>query len=478
MTRARLRAIAADLVCPAVIHVPVAHARNPRSLLIALASAGLLVTGLAVARAPAAAVTYYVAPTGHDRAAGFAASPWRTLQRAADAVQAGDTVVVRPGIYAGMDLRTSGTAAAPIVFRADPGAVVNAANPRTPDGLNLEGASHVVIEGFTVTGMPRAGIRAVRNHHVTIRNNTADLNGRGGIVTGFSDNLLIEGNVASRSRAEHGIDVSSSDRPVIRANLSWGNRASGIHLNGNASLGGDGVISSAVVDGNVVYENGAGGGAGIDGDGLQDSRIVNNLLFDNHASGIALHRIDGGGPSRSNLVAHNTIVQAADASWAVDLGDGATGTRVYDNILWSAHAFRGSISLGPDSVPGFTSDYNVVVERFTLTRGSRVIDLARWRDETGQDLHSIVAAPAALFVRPAAGDYGLREDSPARDAGLTLAEVTEDIDGTPRPRGPASDIGAYEIAGAAPAPAPPPDLVMESVRNPGPASTRTVRATR
>jgi len=211
---------------------------------------------------------------------------------------------------------------------------------------------------------------------------------------------------------------------------------------------------------------------------VQDSRIVNNLLFDNHASGISLYRIHGGGPSRSNLVAHNTIVQAADARWAVDIRDGATNTRVYDNILWSAHSFRGSISLSPDSRPGFASDYNVVMERFTLTDGSSVIDLARWRDETGQDLHSIVAAPAALFVRPAAGDYGLREDSPARDAGLTLAEVIEDIDGTPRPRGPASDIGAYEIAGAAPAPPPRPDLVMESVSNPGAASTTTVMVTR
>ena len=458
MTRARLRAIVAVLVCPAVIDVPVPHARNPRAVVLGLATLALFVTGLLVARAPAAAARYHVAPTGNDLAAGSAARPWRTLQKAADTVQAGDTVVVRPGIYAGMDLRTSGTAAAPIVFRADPGAVVNAANPRTPDGLNLEGASHVVIEGFTVTGMPRAGIRAVRTRHVTIRSNTADLNGRWGILTGFSDDLLIEANVASRSQAEHGIAVSNSgDRPVIRANLSWGNRASGIHLNGDASRGGDGVISNAVVDGNVVYANGAGGGSGIDADGVQDSRIVNNLLFDNHASGISLHRVAGGGPSRSNLVAHNTIVQAADARWAVDIRDGATNTRVYDNILWSAHSFRGSISLGPGSRPGFTSDHNAVVGRFTLTHGSSVIDLARWRDETGQPPHSIVAAPGAVFVSPAGDDYRLRADSPARDAGLTLAEVTEDIDGTPRPRGPASDIGAYEVAGAGPAPPPAPD---------------------
>lgn len=397
--------------------------------------------------------TFYVAPTGSDAAAGSSTSPWRTLQKAAAAVQAGDLVIVRAGTYAGFDLWTSGTAADPIVFRADPGVVVNAPNPRTSDGLNLEGASYVVIEGFTVSGVPRAGIRSVINHHVTIRNNIADLNGRWGIFTGFSDDLLIENNVTSRSQLEHGIYVSNSgDRPVIRHNVTWGNYANGIHMNGDLSQGGDGVISNALVERNTIYENGRGGGSGINCDGVRDSRIQNNLLFDNHASGISLYRIDGGDGSRNNVVVHNTIVQAADARWAINIQDGSTGTTLYDNILYNQHPWRGSISLSPDSRPGFTSDYNVVMERFTLDDGDSVLTLAQWRGATGQDGHSIVAAPAQLFVDPAADDYRLRDDSPARDAGLTLADVTEDIEGTPRPGGPASDIGAFEIAGASPDP--------------------------
>mgnify|MGYP003418172734 CR=1 FL=1 len=40
-------------------------------------------------------------------------------------------------------------------------------------------------------------------------------------------------------------------------------------------------------------ELGAGGGSGINGDGLINSVIRNNLLYDNHASGISLYRIDG-----------------------------------------------------------------------------------------------------------------------------------------------------------------------------------------
>src|SRR5438105_4994121 len=98
--------------------------------------------------------TLYVAPTGSDSNAGTAAAPWLTLQKAADNVRPGDTVDVSPGNYVGFDLGTSGSASQPITFHAEPGAVVNAPNRRTSDGINLEGASYITVEGFKVTGVP------------------------------------------------------------------------------------------------------------------------------------------------------------------------------------------------------------------------------------------------------------------------------------------------------------------------------------
>ena len=66
------------------------------------------------------AAQYYVSPTGNDAAAGTSAAPWKTLQHAADVVGPGDRVTARTGNYAGFYLDTSGTAAAPIEFDADP----------------------------------------------------------------------------------------------------------------------------------------------------------------------------------------------------------------------------------------------------------------------------------------------------------------------------------------------------------------------
>src|SRR5215212_3264330 len=152
--------------------------------------------------------SYFVSTSGNDAGAGTVDAPWRTLQHAADGVAAGDVVTVGAGNYTGFHLEADGTAAAPITFHAEAGVTINARNAVTPDGINLEGADYVVVEGFNVVGLPRAGIRSVINTGAVIRNNNCDDNDRWGIFTGFSENVVIENNVCSRSHVEHGIYVS------------------------------------------------------------------------------------------------------------------------------------------------------------------------------------------------------------------------------------------------------------------------------
>lgn len=84
------------------------------------------------------AAQYVVSLTGSDAAAGTNVAPWRTLQHAANVVGPGDRVTVRTGNYVGFYLDSSGTAAAPIEFVADPGVLINQRNATTPDGINLE----------------------------------------------------------------------------------------------------------------------------------------------------------------------------------------------------------------------------------------------------------------------------------------------------------------------------------------------------
>ena len=414
-------------------------------------SAWLVGSLLLFTPALASAATYVVAPNGDDGNAGDAANPWATLQHAADMVAAGDTVTVEPGDYAGFYVVTSGTAGAPITFSAKPGVNITSENGKTNlDGINIEDTengnviSYVIVEGFTVNGMARAGIRCAVSSHVTIRKNKMDQNQVWGILTGFADDLIVEENECSRSVEQHGIYVGNSgDRPIIRKNVIWGNSDNGIHMNGDVSLGGDGIISNALVEANIIYDNGTGGGSGINCDGVQDSRIQNNLIYNTHASGISLYMIDGGEPAKNNVVVNNTILVASNGRWAINIQNASTGTHLYNNILGNAHPSRGSIDIAADALPGFVSNNNVMLDRFTTDDSNTILQLAGWQAATGQDAASSVADP--MFVSPGADDYHVQAASPAVDKGTATEAPASDLEGTARPQGAAFDIGAYEL---------------------------------
>ena len=312
---------------------------------------GLLLV-LAGPAGTAVAADYWVKNGGNDAAPGLSpATAWATLGHAAAVVNPGDTVHVLDGSYQGFDLRRSGTAGNPITFLAQsPSTLITADNPDTPDGINVEDAAHIVLDGFTVNDRTRAGVRVAVSQFVTVRNCHTGNNGRWGIFSGFADDFTIENNEAHHSQAEHGIYVSNTCvNPIVRDNLVHDNHGNGIHMNGDVSQGGAGIITNALIERNVIYGNGVGGGSGINLDGVQQSVIRNNLLHDNHASGISLYRIDAAAGSSHDLVINNTIVNAADSRWCVNINTGSTNDTVRNNILYNYHSFHGAIAIDSSS---------------------------------------------------------------------------------------------------------------------------------
>ncbi|MBK9288906.1 MAG: right-handed parallel beta-helix repeat-containing protein [Flavobacteriales bacterium] len=399
------------------------------------------------------AATYHVAVSGSNAANGLTLSTaWATVQHAADMAIAGDSVLVHPGSYAGFAaMDNSGTANAPIVLMST-GGVVNITSPcsyNNLDGINVEDVSWVVIEGFTVVGMPRTGIRTALTDHITLRGNTCADNGKWGILTGFAEHIIIEHNACSGSLDEHGIYFSNSaDDPIIRFNHCFDNNANGIHMNGDVSLGGDGVISNAQVYGNTIHGNGTAGGSGINCDGVVNSVIYNNLLFDNHASGISLYQIDAGAPSTGNRVYNNTIVNANNARWCINITDDCTDNQLRNNILINQHPFRGSIVVAASALPGFSSDFNLVMERLSPDGDATILNLASWQ-ALGYDANSqVVQAQAQLFVQPGIDHHPLSTSAQMVDAGTAAVSpfVSTDLDGAVRPSGVGYDIGCYEAA--------------------------------
>lgn len=400
--------------------------------------------------------TYHVSPSGNNSNSGLTpATAFLTLQKASDVVQPGDSVSVFPGTYTGFYHTTSGTPQQRIIFSALANVFIRQRNAITPDGINLEGASYVTIEGFEVFGMPRAGFRAVLDTGVIFRFNVADSCGKWGILTGFSENILIENNQCGRSVAEHGIYVgNSADHPIIRNNICYGNKACGIHMNADFSLQpGDGIISNALVENNVIFNNGVAGGSGINCDGVQDSRIQNNLIYNSHASGISLYKIDAAAGAKNNVVVNNTILQASDGRWALNISDGSTGVTAFNNIFYSAHSFRGTIGIDAASLTGFASNYNVHVDRLSNNGGGSNMTLAQWRTATGQDNNSVISTPAALFANVGVDDYNLSPTSLANDLARMVFNNTAapvyDLVRTSRPQGFEPDAGALEFPLAA-----------------------------
>lgn len=408
--------------------------------------------------ATGAAASFYVAPNGNDGGSGTAALPWKTIQHAVENIGPGDIIVVRAGTYAGVRIENSGLPTAGKTLRADTGAkvILNAPGPKNRHNSILEvenfsaTVSYWTIDGFEIENSPKYGVDVRVTESITVQNCIVHDSALTGIFDAFSNHPLIQNNI-SYNNHEHGIYHSNSgDYPTIRGNQIHHNYAAGIHMNGDISQGGDGIISFATVEKNVIWENGLGGGSGINCDGVDNSIFRNNLLYSNHASGISLYAIDAAHGSSNNQVFNNTIVMASDGRWTINIPKSSggkkspTGNQVLNNILWESNTARGSILTYATAVAGFKSDHNIVVNRFSASGGNTNISLASWQQKTGQDLHSIVSDPAALFVNAASNDYHLKAGSPAVNAGATLPQVTDDLAGVKRPLGGLYDIGCYE----------------------------------
>jgi len=424
--------------------------------------AGISLLSLLVLSNTGLAYSYHVDSSGDDTNNGLSINTaWQTIQHASDMVQPGDSVIVYPGQYVGFYHTTSGTAAARIIFSAIQGTFINQPNAITDDGINLEGASYITIEGFNIQSMPRAGIRSVVNTDAVIRNNICTANGYWGIFTGFSENVLIQSNLCASSQNEHGIYVSNSaDHPRIIDNYCRFNHGSGIHMNGDLSQGGDGIISFAEIVGNSIHNNGEGGGSGINCDGVQDSYITNNLLYGNQASGISLYQIDAGEPCHRTAVVNNTIIQPDNGRWALNITNGSADVIVFNNILLSRHSFRGAITTDATAVLSLRCNHNICADRFSIDDGDAVLSLAQWQVQTNQDNQSILAEEDDLFYSALANDFWLIEGSLAIDAGVSSYQnidapnnqnqgVSAVYSNIARPQGLGWDIGAFELEVAA-----------------------------
>ncbi|MDE1820141.1 MAG: PKD domain-containing protein [Euryarchaeota archaeon] len=401
---------------------------------------------------PRAPTTFYVAPTGSDTAPCTSSQPCRQPSEALGLVSAGETIDVANGVYLGFDVSSVvGSPSSPVTLEA-PGRhavltnTVNRSDNR--DIVHILTSSHIVLDGFEAFNANRAAVRIDQSDNITVTNGTFGNNTVWGIFTDFDKYSVLEHNTCYGSVQQHGIYVSNSPvAPTLRWNTVYNNYGAGIQINADASQGGWGISSGGDVEDNVIYDNGAGGGAALNFDGVWNTRVVNNLLYGNHATGIVNYYLDGLTGPHGMTILDNTVVMASNGRWALQLLSTTGENYVRNNILDNLNPAHGGEEFGTwGDVYNTSTDYEVQ-DTITVDSVGNIYTLAQWQG-MGYEPHSLSASPASLFVNPGAGDYHLLSSAPAIRAGAALSNVTLDLAGVPRPTTSAQDIGCYQYGAA------------------------------
>ena len=423
------------------------------------------------------ATNYYVSPQGNNGNEGTTvARALSTIQKAADMVFPGDTVLVMNGIYNStsgpvLNVTRSGAADKYITFKAywghqpkitASGNVWNAVSLNGSfiaiEGFELEGNNakltyeaalasyndHIkggvnwsYYAGFNTNGISIGGPRTESKlpHHVAIRNcRVHDFPG-GGISAIQADYITIENNVVYDNAwymmyAGSGISILTpfnSDRltgykNIIRSNIVSGNKTTIPWVNLKRLSDGNGIIIDVNQQG---YLNQDGETPNSEEAYTGRTLVENNVSFNNGGSGI--HSFKGDHVDIINNTAyHNGTVMAYPEIFTNQCQD----VNIINNIMYARNG--GDCNSKPKNASEIYS-YNLYFNGKIGMKGTGDME----------------ADPQ--FINPSTdrsvADFTLRKESPAidRGSGVTGQFSLKDILGVVRPQGVAPDKGSYEF---------------------------------
>ena len=365
-------------------------------------------------------VTYYVSTAGNDNNAGTLAAPWRTIQKAANTVHAGDTVQVGAGTYNEVvTMKTSGNATQGyITFANYPGEapIVDgtglAVGASGQTGLfSLEGTfSYLIIKGFEIrnysssskgkvpVGIDFEGagsnIEILNNHvhnivqtlsscnaanalaialygtqapasinNVTLSGNEIDHN-----TTGCSENVSFDGNVQYFVQANNLVHDGDN---IGLDNIGF----EGVSPNSAYDQARDGWVFQNTIYNissttNPVYHNQVGADAYYC-DGCTRIIVERNLIHDSDLSEMASEH-SGHTSSyvmfRNNIIYHSLYVGLSIGGYSKNVG-GTDHCVIVNNSLWDDGTY-GSSGLGEFQIQYYATNNTVannIFDGYTLT---------------------------------------------------------------------------------------------------------------
>jgi parallel beta-helix repeat protein len=304
----------------------------------------------------AGANTYYVnntlAAAADTNAGSSTTAPLRTISAALKLLQPGDTLIVTAGTYTeatkasdisavGLQVRTHGTASAPITIKAaTPGSAI-IDQKMGAVGFEVLNSSYTTIDGFTIQNCYGGGIRmeeGVPSNHMTVRNLTVNHcdgaagDNIGGVYIGGCvgctvtnnkiSNITIAGAYNMNAAGIHG--YSQSNCTISNNQIS--NAFTGIfHKRSSGQIGL--LITNNVISGvtyGIMYSVGGAGDPP-----HVNQRVYNNIIT---SSNMAIYApvAEAASVSQGLTIKHNVFLGAAGIyTWGYD------GVVVQDNIFYN-----------------------------------------------------------------------------------------------------------------------------------------------
>ncbi len=329
---------------------------------------------------------YFVSPSGCATNAGTEFSPWPSIETALSRISGGDTVTLMPGTYAeAVVIEVSGTADFPTVLRSQHKweAIIK---PTSSHGVyTADGVTNVLLDGLQVVEAKIDGIKV--GSHATVRNCWIHHSTRQGISAHKTRGTTLEYNLVEHNGTDpafdHGIYLSGTN-DVVRGNVIRWNKTYGCQ----------------------IYYDLPASSAGC--------QFYNNLVYGNRDA-LTVYSPSG----QTNYVFNNTLI----SDRYVLIADYGT-LCVTNNILIGVK--QRQILCAEDGAI-IRTDYNL-----TPVPGKQ------------RGPHDVVAAKPG-FVRPGAGLFWLRPDSPAW--GSAAERMGPPIDFFGRKQSRVLSLGAFPFRG-------------------------------
>ncbi len=448
---------------------------------------------------------YYVdGARGSDANPGSLTQPWKTIQKAANTMVPGDTVIVAAGDYSSqrISITKSGNSTYPITYQAQGQVVMKGFNIvanhiniidfeiantnyrrwdyETSAGVYIKGAYNTLADNYihdsSLVGIELSGDNTITHDNI-VSNNRLYRNEMAGIEVKGQNNL-IEGNEVWRTIQCHPNLTKIEDKapdnngkkcpyyPAVsgldgdgmrffgQGHIFRGNNIHGLIL--NDTINGINVNPTPHIDCFQTWSD-------------SDFEVAQNITFEQNYcenyDGSSAIMLSGGA---NHLYIRNNIFRTATG---ISIGSGADYLFIYNNV-WANNLSLGSQGHGHPGAIKLLGNHAIIQNNIFYDQADYTIQIIG--DTTNIEINYNLAynsngtIPACVkwgdydtcqpipihelwnidpqFVNPGSKDYHLKSTSSAIDAGVNLGNlVPNDFDGISRPQGAGYDIGAFEF---------------------------------